>query len=142
MKNNIVPIYVLIVCCLLSGCTKLKYLDELLALKGFAEEQDEIADYIDDQKEKMDALAVHIDEGSLTHAEDQASIVAQYGEPIFKSSFPGDLQDDEAQMWVYRYSAEFNPPFKVYLFFDEAGQLVRWNKEAFPHGGDPSPEGM
>ena len=125
---NLFGICLVIVSCVLvifaSGCAKLAHLDQLLTLKGLSDEQTQMGKEIERQDARFDNLVAAVQEGSISKYKDQKSVTGQFGSPIFTEKIEEDGRSLE--VWAYRYAAQFFDSPKVYLYWDQAGQLVRW----------------
>ena len=107
-----------------AGCAKLQHLDQLLTLKAVSDEQTQMGKEIERQDARFDNLVAAVQEGSISKYKDQKSVTGQFGPPIFTETVQEDGRPLE--VWVYRYAARFFDSPKVYLYWDQAGQLVRW----------------
>lgn len=114
----------IIVSLLLTGCAKLQHMDQLLTLKGLSDEQARMGREIERQDALFERLIAAVEEGSISKYKDQKSVAGQFGPPIFTEKVQEDGRPFE--VWVYRYAARFFDSPKVYLYWDQAGQLVRW----------------
>ncbi|HCI44939.1 MAG TPA: hypothetical protein DE315_05355 [Candidatus Omnitrophica bacterium] len=108
----------------LAGCAKLQHLDQLLTLKAVSDEQTQMGKEIERQDARFERLVAAVEEGSIGGYKDQKSVTGQFGPPIFTETVQEDGRPLE--VWVYRYAARFFDSPKVYLYWDQAGQLVRW----------------
>jgi len=103
-----------------AGCAKLQHLDQLLTLKAVSDEQAQMGKEIDRQDARFERLVAAVEEGSIGKYKDQKNVQHSFGDPIYVT------QADGLDIWVYRYAARFFDSPKVYLYWDQAGQLVRW----------------
>ena len=108
----------------LAGCAKLQHMDQLLTLKAISDEQTQMGKDIRRQDARFDGLVAAVTEGSISKYKDQKSVSAQFGPPIFTEKV--EEAGQSLEVWVYRYAAQFFDSPKVYLYWDRAGQLVRW----------------
>jgi len=108
---------------LLSGCAKVRHLDQLLTLKGLADEQVQMNRYVKKQDENFESLVEEIQKGTRNRYSNKRKIRRAFGEPIFVR--PVTDGDQELESWLYRYAAEFFGSEKVYLYFDASGSLVK-----------------
>ena len=83
------------------------------------------------QDARFERLVAVVEEGSIRKYKDQKIVTGQFGPPIFTERIEEDGRPLE--VWVYRYAAKFFDSPKVYLYWDQAGQLVRWEYQG---GGD------
>lgn len=109
---------------LLTGCAKLAHLDQLLTLKAVSDEQARMGKEIERQDARFERLVTAVTEGSISQYKDQKSVAAQFGPPVFTEKIAEDGRPLE--VWVYRYAARFFDSPKVYLYWDQAGNLIRW----------------
>ena len=108
----------------LAGCAKLAHLDQLLTLKGLSDEQARMGKEIERQDAKFERLVAAVEEGSISQYKSQKSVLGQFGPPIFTEKVEEDGRPLE--VWAYRYAARFFDSPKVYLYWDQAGNLIRW----------------
>lgn len=108
----------------LTSCAKLQHLDELLTLKGLSDEQAQMGKEIERQDARFERLVAAVQEGSIGKYKNQKNVSGQFGPPVY---IENDQEDGRSiEVWVYRYAARFFDSPKVYLYWDQAGQLVRW----------------
>ncbi len=122
----------LLIAFFLSGCAKLQHLDQLLTLKGLSDEQTQMGKEIERQDARFERLVAAVEEGSISKYKDQKSVARQFGPPIFTEKVQEDGRPFE--IWVYRYAARFFGSPKVYLYWDQAGQLARWEYQGGEDG--------
>ncbi|MBI5415471.1 MAG: hypothetical protein HZA29_01515 [Candidatus Omnitrophica bacterium] len=108
---------------LLTGCAKLQYMDQLLTLKAVSDEQTQMGKEIERQDARFERLVAAVEEGSIGKYKDQKSVQHSFGDPVYVT------QADGLDVWVYRYAAQFFDSPKVYLYWDQSGQLVQWKYE-------------
>ena len=106
-----------------SGCAKVQHLDQLLTLKGLADEQAEMGQLIEEQDQKFELMLEEVKAGTLDQYLNKRKILRAFGDPIFVKHVKGDNQ--ELESWLYRYSTEFFDSEKVYLYFDSDDNLVK-----------------
>ena len=107
----------------LSGCAKLSHMDQLLTLKGLADEQSQMKKYVQEQDRKFDLMLNEVKAGTLDDYSNERKVLRTFGEPVFKEHVSEDGQ--ELELWLYRYATEFFGSDKVYLYFDKDGNLVK-----------------
>ena len=78
------------------------------------------------------ALSPPLKEGSIAKYKSQKSVLGQFGSPIFTEKVEEDGRPLE--VWVYRYAARFFDSPKVYLYWDQAGNLIRWDYQGGQDG--------
>lgn len=110
---------------LMTGCAKLRHLDQLLTLKDLSDEQDRLKGHIQTQDEKFEFLVKAVQDGTIGQYKNQKSLRRHFGEPVYteKITQDGRLLD----LWVYRYTTKFFDSPKVHLYLDSSGQLIRWD---------------
>ncbi len=124
--------FILIIMFFAAGCAKLQHLDQLLTLKGLSDEQTQMGQEIERQDAKFERLVAAVEEGSIAKYKSQKSVLGQFGSPIFTEKVEEDGRPLE--VWVYRYAARFFDSPKVYLYWDQAGNLIRWDYQGGQDG--------
>ena len=116
---------ILVLSIVLSGCSILGHLDELLTLKGVGDEQAAMDKEVQRQNKKF-ALLVDATqkESFLKDYPTQDQIKRRFGEPIF--SRPQIKDGKDLELWLYRKATQYFDGDKIYLYFDGTGQLVSW----------------
>ena len=104
------------------GCAKVSHLDQLLTLKGLADEQDLMGEYIDAQDEEFELMLDEMKAGTLDQYLNKRKIVRAFGDPIFVKTI--ERNEQQLEVWLYRYAAEFFGSEKIYLYFDSDENLV------------------
>ena len=104
------------------GCAKLQHMDELLTLKGIADEQKRQARYVQEQDQRFEKLRAVVQSGQIKKFSNQKQIASKFGQPIYTKTIEKDSQTLE--LWIYRYSVKYFDSDKVYLYFDQEGKLV------------------
>lgn len=120
------------------GCAKLQHLDQLLTLKGLSDEQTRMGKEIERQDARFERLVATVEEGSIAKYKSRKSVTGQFGPPIFTEKVEEDGRPID--VWVYRYAAKFFDSPKVYLYWDQSGQLVRWEYKGGKEDGKIEPE--
>lgn len=110
-------------CLLLSGCSKVSHLDQLLTLKDLADEQEELNKYIDQQDKNFDRMLEEVKAGTLDQYSNKQKILRTFGEPVFARDVIEEGHGLES--WLYRYTTQYFGTEKVYLYFDSEGNLVK-----------------
>ena len=105
----------------LGGCSTVAHLDQLLTLQEISKNSDMQQKYVGEQDQKFAQLRDAVKNNAMSSYPDKASILASFGNPIFTKS-----TRDNLEKWLYRYSAKLSGSEKVYLYFDSAGVLVKW----------------
>ena len=105
-----------------AGCAKLQHMDQLLTLKGVADEQKRQQSAIEKQDKKFEQLREAVQTDAIKKFSNQKQILSKFGQPIYSRSVQNNGQDLE--LWIYRYSVEYFNSDKVFLSFDQDGKLV------------------
>ena len=108
----------------LSGCAKLRHLNELLTLKDYSEEQASIDGQVKLQDEKFDRLLEAVRSGKIDAYKEEKEILDNFGEPVLKREEKGE--EEILSEWLYRYQVKYFDTDKVYLYFDNNGILKDW----------------
>ena len=116
----------------LAGCAKVQNLDELLTLKAVADEQTRLAQYVDEQDRKFDLMVAEAKAGTLDSYSNQRKIQRTFGDPVYVAQDNREGQDVET--WLYRYATKYFDADKIYLYFDEDGNLISSEYREFKHG--------
>ena len=106
----------------LSGCAKVKHLDQLLTLKDLADEQDKMGQYVENQDQRFELMLSEVQAGTLDQYLNKRKIVRTFGEPIHVKHV--NKNDQKLESWLYRYSTQFFDSEKIYLYFDLDDNLV------------------
>ena len=106
----------------LSGCAKLQHMDQLLTLKGVADEQKRQQSYIEKQDKKFEQLRESVQTDKIKKFSNQKQILSKFGQPSYGRSVEKNGQTLE--LWVYRYMVQYFSSDKVNLYFDSDGKLV------------------
>ena len=115
-----------------AGCAKLAHMDQLLTLKGLSDEQARMGEEIKRQDARFESLVAAVEEGSVGKYKSRKSVSGAFGAPVFTKKVEEDGRPLE--VWVYRYAAKFFDSPKVYLYWDQSGQLVRWEYQGGKDG--------
>ena len=119
-----IPVFVLL---FFTGCAKLAHMDQLLTLKGLSDEQTQMGKEIKHQDAKFERLVAEVREGTISRYKKQESVSGTFGAPVFTEKVAEGGRPLE--VWVYRYAARFFDSPKVYLYWNQAGELVQWKYE-------------
>ncbi len=107
-----------------AGCAEVEHLDQLLTLKAASDNRDLQEKYVQERNKNLKALLEAIDNNNISENFDQKKILENFGEPIFIKQITENGQAYER--WLYHDAAKFTATEKVYLYFDPAGKLARW----------------
>lgn len=108
----------------ISGCTVLRYYNELRTLKITGAGQKEIQDDLDQQTVFFYALKQDLKHDRLSMGMLKEEIVNSYGEPILIKEINGDSL--AKYRFLYRHPTQYFSGDRIYLYFDGRGKLVRW----------------
>lgn len=111
---------------LLIGCSKAKYINELLVLKRVGDEQLAMADFVNQQNSKFDILLNEVKSENISKYKTRDSLLNAFGKPIFvkKVNRNGRIQEK----WLYRYSTQFFGSSKVIFYLDDVGNVEDWEQ--------------
>ena len=129
MKKGIILVLIILTA---GGCTKLKYLDELLTLKSLADSQGEMADYVEVKDRKFNFMLDEAAAGRIEKYSNKTKVLRTFSDPIFVKTV-SDHQD-ALEVWLYRYSTDFFGSQKIYLYFDKDENLVNWKYDEGDYG--------
>ena len=110
-------------CVLTSGCSmvkKIQHMSQLLTLKHYSEEQEAIAQDVDEQNRLFEELLQEIKTGKFVY-QSLREIEQRFGPPVFIR--PSEYQGQPAEQRLYRRSRDFSGR-KVYMYFDGEGKLI------------------
>ena len=115
----------------LCGCTQVKqlaHLDQLLTLKAIGENHDAQTKFINEHDKKFEQLLAAVKADQLKEYPDKKSILKSFGEPtaVTRPALDGGQSQEQ---WVYRYALISKAKDKVYLYFDDRGKFIRYEKE-------------
>jgi len=110
-------------CALLGGCAKVSHLDQLLVLKDLADEQTALNKYIEKQDQNFNLMLKEVKAGTLDQHSTKKKMRKAFGDPVFTR--PAIEDDQELDVWLYRYSTKYFGAEKVYLYFDLQGNLIK-----------------
>jgi hydroxymethylpyrimidine pyrophosphatase-like HAD family hydrolase len=106
-----------------NGCSIVSHKNELLTLKGLGDEQVEMNKQVEEQNQRFERMLEEQKAGTLNLYLSKGKIVRTFGEPIYVKNVTQDDQDLE--LWMYRYATQFFGSEKVYLYFDSNEHLVK-----------------
>ena len=110
-------------CLLLSGCAKVRHLDQLLTLKDLANEQTLLNAYVEEQDKNFKLMLEEAESGTLDEYSNKRKVQRTFGDPVYARDVKEDGQ--ELESWLYRYATEYFGGEKIYLYFDLDGNLVK-----------------
>ena len=110
----------------LTGCAQVRYLDQALTLKAYSDEKDAQNAYVQQHDARFEEILRQSRDPAAfrlySHKED---FVRAFGEPVFCRP-AGDVEE-----CLYRRIVKPMESPRIYLYFNAAGGLVRWE------GGGP-----
>ena len=118
---NKIPL-MLMICLIVSGCSKVSHLDQLLTLKDLADEQEQMGKQIQAQDQKFEMMLDEMKAGTLNQYANKSKISRAFGGPIYMKTVQQD--DHWRDVWLYRYAGKFFGSEKIYLYFDADDNLV------------------
>ncbi len=123
MKYIVIVVFILL-CVSLYGCCILSHMNELIALKRFATDQEEISSLIQQQQQAFNRVIEAVKSGQMSMYKDKDSIMKAFGPPVFSRAKIKDGMPCE--VWLYRHPIKYFDSDKVYIFFDKNGKLKEW----------------
>jgi hypothetical protein len=127
-------VLLLLILCCLTGCAKLAHINELLILKGVADEQKRHDEYVADHDARFKSLIEAHKNGSVGEYRNKKGIAKRYGKPIFVEE--SILDGQTVEKWVYRQAVKYFDSDYVHVYFDTKGQFVK--SEYLPYTADVS----
>jgi len=121
--------FIIISCLILffvSGCFFLP--ESLKTLKSVGDSQDEIEVYLTKQIELFNKLLIDLENEDLKLGISKINLIYIYGEPILSKNViepPGGVK------LLYRHPTEYFQSDRVYLYFDQKDNLVRWEYKPY-----------
>lgn len=122
-----------IFCLVLSGCTQLQflpYLDQALTLKEFGAEKASQHKMVNDINARYDQLAAAVSSGDISKFKTEEDIVKAYGPALLISDV--DIDGKSLKRSLYRYAVIRQAKDKIYLYYDNQGNLVKWESQPLP----------
>jgi hypothetical protein len=107
----------------IAGCTQVKqlqHLDELMTLQDVSKNGDEEVKFVEAQDKNFDRLLEVVKSDKLKNFPDKKSILSTFGQPILVSPMTSGGEE-----WLYRYAIKYFNTDKIYLYFDDKGNLMR-----------------
>ena len=116
--------FLLISCLFLFATQGCFFLPESLkTLKSVGDSQERIEAYLARQLKLFNQLLVDLKDEAIEPGISKARFIRVYGEPILSKEV-GDLSGDT--VLLYRHPTEYFKSDRVYLYFDQEENLVRW----------------
>lgn len=108
----------------LAGCSTVSGLDRIKALSLSRDEQEAT---IKEQDQKFKQLLNDFSTGKIEKGASKDEITQAYGEPILITELK---KDSLAEEWMYRHPAQFFGSEKIFLYFNDKGELADFKYEA------------
>lgn len=108
----------------LEGCTGITYYSQLMALKRFQANAQEIDEHLRIQAESFNRLIDDVKNSRLQKGVSKAEIIRRYGYPAFCKDT--DAEADVKEVCLYHYPGKYFNTDKVYLYFDKHENLYSW----------------
>lgn len=120
-------LFTLLALLVLNGCTMMSHMEELSTLGDVAREKDNQNNAVKLVDDYYDALVAAIVSKQMDQFPSQVDIRRKFGDPMVIKTIQvnGHLQ----QEWMYRHSLIKEAKDKVYLYFDDQGQLFKYEQE-------------
>lgn len=83
-----------------------------------------MAKEVEASDQRFEKLVEAIQEERISENNTKRSIKRIYGEPILSEE--KIIEEQEFEVWLYRYAKKFFGSDKVYMYFDSSGKLKRW----------------
>jgi len=109
-----------------SGCFFLP--ESLKTLKSVGDSQDEIEVYLAKQIQLFNKLLIDLKNKDLKLGISEANFIYIYGEPVLSKKLtqpPGGIK------LLYRHPTEYFKSDRVYLYFDQKDNLIRWEYKPY-----------
>ncbi|MDD3374555.1 MAG: hypothetical protein PHY73_02390 [Candidatus Omnitrophica bacterium] len=116
-------IFLLLFSFLFSGCG-IFHVQEIMRIKAVSANMDEQQKYVDAKNEEFEKLLKIVKEGKISNYKTQKDFVKEFGDPVFSKQL--SKQEEYSEVWLYRYCDKMFGSEKVYLYFDDAGNLIKW----------------
>ena len=106
-----------------SGCTLIRYSDQIGTLRAIDENMRNIAEDISAQEAYVDKLIKDVKNNRLVKGLSRKAVIDKYGKPVIvKQADNGTF----GQVFLYRHPVNYFTCDKVYLYFDVSGRLLNW----------------
>ena len=115
--------FLLILAFLVIGCSA-RHVEEIMRVQAVSKEMEAQQSSVQAQDSKFKELLVVVENGSIKDYQTQTDFIKNFGQPIFTKILTEKGKWQE--LWLYRYSGKLWGSEKVYLYFDSAGNLVKW----------------
>ena len=115
--------FVLLASFLFSGCNII-HIPEIMRIRSVSANQDQQQKYVAAKNKEFKKLLKIVEKNKISKYKTQKDFVKGFGEPIFKKQL--SQQGKYSQLWLYRYCQKMFGSEKVYLYFDDTGNLTKW----------------
>jgi len=116
-------LFILFISFLSSGCS-IFHVQEIVRIQDVSANMDKQKKYVDVKNKEFEKLLKIIKEEKISDYKSQGSFVKSFGDPIFEKKVKG--QEKYSEVWLYRYCDKMFGSEKVYLYFDDVGNLIKW----------------
>ena len=111
-----------------NGCVVFTKAEGLLTLKRYGDSQAQMQRYVDKQVKLFDKLVSDLEADKLKVGISQRQFIRSYGEPVLSR----ELKEPEAgEVFLYRHPTEYFNTDRVYAYFDESKELIRWEYKPY-----------
>ena len=110
-----------------TGCMQMQmlpYLNQALVLKDFGAEKDAQHSYIKNADAKFDRMLAEFQSGEIQKYETEKDIIKAFGPPVLTKTV--DIDGKIMKQDLYRYAIAHKGPNKIYVYYDQQGQLEKW----------------
>ena len=112
-----------------SGCTVIRYSQQLGTLKALGASQKEIQEYLDKQERLFHQLIEDVKNERLKPGISKESVLKTYGTPILSKEINKEPLIKERLL--YRHPTRAFTSDRIYLYFDKSCKLTYWEYKPF-----------
>lgn len=116
------------------GCAEVNHLDQLLTIKAAGDNQTLQQKAVHLQNKNFKSLLKVISENHLKDYPSKESVLKNFGEPAYAKTVKEN--DTSKDVWLYRRAKDFFGAEKVYLYFDDKGNLLDYKYVKPDHDED------
>ncbi len=102
-------------------------MEQLSTMGEFSRDKDNQNKIVKNVNAQYDALVSAINSKEMGHFKTQADIRSNFGDPLAVKNII--VNGQKQQEWLYRYALIKTAKSKVYLYFDERGNLLNYKEE-------------
>lgn len=128
MRHLLLSLSLLLFFC---GCTKLQllpYLDQALVLQDFGQEKAAQHKFIENIDAKYEKLSDALQSGTIANYKTELKVLKEFGPPLLER---GVMLDGKlVKSSVYRKAMWRLAKTKIYLYYDNQGQLIKWEQQS------------